>query len=137
MVHREIESNQVPQALKRGIGILPYSPLQRGLLTGKIKPDHQFAHGDTRESSVYYKPENIQRINAMLEKIRPIASDHGATLSQLVINWTANQPAIASVLVGARDDKQVADNAKSLDFKLSDEEMHMINAAINALSLVG
>jgi aryl-alcohol dehydrogenase-like predicted oxidoreductase len=136
MVHRGIEKNEVPQALKRNIGILPYSPLQRGILTGKIKPDHKFNEGDSRASAKHYKPENIKRINALLEKIKPIADNHNATLSQLVINWTAHRPAIACVLVGARDEKQVKDNAKALDFKLSAEEMAKINKAADELVLV-
>jgi aryl-alcohol dehydrogenase-like predicted oxidoreductase len=135
MVQRDIESAEVPQALKRGIAILPYSPLQRGILTGKIKPDHQFSHGDTRSMAKHYQPENIKRINAMLQKIKPIADAHGATLSQLVINWTAHQPAIGCVLVGARDEKQVADNARSLEFKISDTEMNTINDAIRSVTL--
>ena len=72
----------------------------------------------------------------MLQKIKPIADAHGATLSQLVINWTAHQPAIGCVLVGARDEKQVADNAMSLEFKISDTEMNMINDAIRSVKLV-
>jgi aryl-alcohol dehydrogenase-like predicted oxidoreductase len=135
MAQRGIEKEVVPQALKRGLGILPYSPLQRGILTGKIKPDHQFSQGDTRPMSMYYKPENISRINSMLEKLKPFAEAHNATLSQLVINWTVHRPAIACVLVGARDEKQVKDNAKALDFKISDEEMKKINAIVDQLSL--
>lgn len=136
MVQREIEKEEIPQALKRGLGILPYSPLQRGILTGKIKPDHQFKHGDTRSMAIHYEPENIRRINMMLDEIKPIADAHGATLSQLVINWTVNRPAVACVLVGARDEKQVKDNAKSLSFKLSEEEMNKITKAADALTLV-
>lgn len=135
MVHRQIEKEEVPQALKRGIGILPYSPLQRGILTGKIQPDHQFSHGDTRSMSNYYKPENIRRINAMLNRIKPIADDHGASLSQLVINWTAQQPAIACVLVGARDERQVKENAGALNFKLSAEDIKRIGKEIDDLKL--
>jgi aryl-alcohol dehydrogenase-like predicted oxidoreductase len=136
MVNRGIETEVIPQALKRGMGILPYSPLQRGILTGKIKPDHQFGHGDTRAMSNYYKPENISRINAMLARIKPIADAYNASLSQLVINWTTQQPAIACVLVGARDEHQVKDNAKALDFKLSDEEIKKISKEIADLKLI-
>jgi aryl-alcohol dehydrogenase-like predicted oxidoreductase len=136
MVNRQIEKEEVPQALKSGIGILPYSPLQRGILTGKIKPDHQFNHGDSRSMSKYYKPENITRINAMLEKIKPIADGYAATLSQLVINWTVYRPAMACVLVGARDEKQVKDNARALDFKLTAEETKKINEIVDGLVLV-
>jgi aryl-alcohol dehydrogenase-like predicted oxidoreductase len=136
MVHRGIEKEEVPQALKRGLAILPYSPLQRGILTGKIKPDHKFSHGDTRPMSKYYSSENIKRINAMLDSIKPIAESYNATLSQLVINWTAHRPAMACVLVGARDERQVHDNAKALAFKLSEDEMKKITQAADQLVLV-
>ncbi len=103
MVTRYIEEEVVPVALKKGIGIIPYSPLQRGLLTGKITPNYTFSEGDSRPGTRFYKPENIDRINTLLLKIKPIAENHNASLSQLVINWTANRPAIACVLVGARN----------------------------------
>ena len=86
--------------------------------------------------SIYYKPENINRINKMLGEIKPIADAHRATLSQLVINWTAHRPAMACVLVGARDEKQVKENAAALDFKLSTEEMDRINSIVDSLQLV-
>jgi aryl-alcohol dehydrogenase-like predicted oxidoreductase len=136
MVNRNIEKEIVPQALKRGLGILPYSPLQRGLLSGKITRDYKFNAGDTRPGTKFYKPENLDRINAMLAKIKPIADDHSATLSQVVINWTVNRPAMACVLVGARNEQQVKENIKSLSFKLSEDEMKTITAAADALVLV-
>jgi aryl-alcohol dehydrogenase-like predicted oxidoreductase len=136
MVQRDIEKKEVPHALKYNIGIIAYSPLQRGILTGKIKPDHKFSEGDTRAASIYYQPENIKRINGMLDRIRPIADKHNATLSQLVINWTAHRPAVACVLVGARDEKQVIDNAKALSFKLTEEEIKHINKEVDSLHLV-
>lgn len=136
MVHREIEKEIIPQALKKGLGILPYSPLQRGVLTGKITRSYKFSEGDTRPNSRYYKPENLDHINALLAKIKPIADGHGATLSQLVINWTVNQPAMASVLVGARNEQQVKENVDSLSFKLTKSELDQITNAANALVLV-
>jgi aryl-alcohol dehydrogenase-like predicted oxidoreductase len=135
MAFRDIEKEIIPQALKHGLGILPYSPLQRGLLTGKIKRDHKFSEGDTREGNRFYTPNNIDRINAMLQKIKPIADGHGASLAQLVINWTVQRPAMASVLVGARNEQQVKDNAKSLNFKLAADEIKMIDKAVDELKL--
>ncbi|HEY8934039.1 MAG TPA: aldo/keto reductase [Cyclobacteriaceae bacterium] len=133
LINRGIEKNVVPQALEKGMGILPYSPLQRGLLTGKIKRDHKFNDGDTRESNRFYTPENIDKANALLQKIKPIADAHSATLSQLVINWTVNQPGMACVLAGARNEQQVRDNAKALNFTLSQEELKQITAASDAV----
>lgn len=135
MANREIEKEIVPQALKKGIAIIPYSPLQRGLLTGKITKNYTFNEGDSRPNTRFYKPENIERINAMLNTIKPIAETHGVSLSQLVINWTVNRPAIACVLVGARTEQQVKDNAHALDFKITDEEMQRINQVVEGLQL--
>jgi len=136
LINRGIENDVVRQALDKGMGILPYSPLQRGLLTGKIKRDHKFNDGDTREANRFYTPENIDKANALLQKIKPIADAHGATLSQLVINWTVNQPGMACVLAGARNEQQVRDNAKSLDFTLSQGELKQITAASDAIKFI-
>ena len=129
MVNRANETSVIPQAIEKGMGIIPYSPLQRGLLTGKIQPGHKFDQGDTREGNRFYTDENIRRANAMLHEIKPIADAHNATLAQLVINWTINRPEIACVLVGARDEKQVAENAGALRFTLSQDELDTITAA--------
>jgi aryl-alcohol dehydrogenase-like predicted oxidoreductase len=137
MIHRQIEQDIVPQAIAKGMSILPYSPLQRGLLTGKIKPDHKFNAGDTRENNRFYKPENIKRTNKFLEKIKPIADGYGVSLAQLVINWTTRQPAMDCVLVGARDPKQVTENVGALSFKLKDDEISLIRKLAEELELVG
>lgn len=135
MINRDIEKNVIPQAIERGLGIIPYSPLQRGLLTAKIKPGHQFGEGDTRDGNRFYTDENIRRANALLEEIKPIADHHGATLAQLVINWTIHRPGVACVLVGARDEQQVEANAKALSFTLSNAELNEITRAADAFSL--
>lgn len=136
MVNRSIEKDVLPQAISKGLSIIPYSPLQRGLLTGKIKRGHKFGSGDTREGNRYYKPGNIDRINAFLGTIKPIADSHGVTLSQLVINWTTRQPAMDCVLVGARDAKQVKENADALSFKLSDSEIALIRKRVEEVQLM-
>ena len=136
LVHRGIEKDVVPQAQEKKMSIIPYSPLQRGLLTGKIKPGHQFNDGDTRQGHRYYQPENVRRINAMLDNLRPIAEKHGATLAQLVINWTTCQSAMDCVLVGARDEAQVLDNVKALSFKLNEAELAQIRKEAESLVVV-
>jgi aryl-alcohol dehydrogenase-like predicted oxidoreductase len=136
LVHRGIEKDVVPQALAKGMSIIPYSPLQRGLLTGKIKRDHKFNAGDTREGNRFYKPENIDRINALLDDLRPIAESYNATLAQLIINWTTRQPGMDCVLVGARDEAQVADNVKALTFTLTDVDVRKIRDYAENLKLV-
>jgi aryl-alcohol dehydrogenase-like predicted oxidoreductase len=131
MINRNIEKDIVPQTLNNGMSIVPYSPLQRGLLTGKIKRNHKFGEGDTREGNRFYKPENIDGANTLLQKIKPVADAHGVTLSQLVINWTTRQPAMDCVLVGARDEQQVKENVRAMDFTLSDADMKKIDQAVS------
>src|SRR3546814_2482921 len=111
MVNRGIEKEVVPHCLETGTGILAYSPLQRGLLTGKFKPEHEFKEGDHRPGTPFFKPENIRRVNKFLHQIQPIADSKGATLAQLVLRWTISQPGITAALAGARDAVQVAQNA--------------------------
>lgn len=135
MIKRGNEKNVIPQAIQNGMHILPYSPLQRGLLTGKITPGYEFSGYDTRKSDKYFTDENIRRVNDLLDKIRPIAEQHNATLAQLVINWTANQPGMGCVLVGARNPKQVKDNAGSMDFTLTEEELGQITKAAHEFEL--
>jgi aryl-alcohol dehydrogenase-like predicted oxidoreductase len=134
MINRGIEREVVPQAIKRDISIIAYSPLQRGLLTGKIKPGHRFNEGDTRQGNRFYTDENIVRTNALLQEIKPIADRHNATLAQLVINWTMQQPGISCVLAGARNAKQMKDNAGALRFNLRPEEINDIKAALDKYS---
>jgi len=134
MINRGIEKDVIPQAMERGLGIIPYSPMQRGLLTGKIKPGHQFNEGDSRKNNLFYTDENVRRTHTLLEEIKPIAEKHNASLAQLVINWTIHRPGVACVLVGARDEQQVADNAKALDFTLSEEELDIITTAADKFS---
>lgn len=136
MINRAIENEIVPQAIAKGMSIIPYSPLQRGLLTGKIKPGHKFGEGDTREGNRFYRPENIEGANALLQKIKPVADAHNVSLSQLVINWTTRQPAMDCVLVGARDENQVKENVRALSFKLSDDDLQTINKAVSEFKLI-
>ncbi|MEX0904929.1 MAG: aldo/keto reductase [Balneolaceae bacterium] len=135
MLKRDIEQDVVPQAVEKGMHILPYSPLQRGLLTGKIKPGHTFTGYDTRKDSAFFEDENIRRANNLLGKIRPIAEKYDATLAQLVINWTAHQKGIGCVLVGARNEQQVKDNAQAMNFTLTKEELEQITSYADEFSL--
>jgi aryl-alcohol dehydrogenase-like predicted oxidoreductase len=135
MVNRHIESEIVPYCVEKKIGILAYSPLQRGLLTGKIKPDHRFKDGDTRPLTPYYKEPNFSKILQLLGKIKSIADDRKVTLSQIVLNWCSCQPGITCTLAGARNPDQVLENAGALDFSLSGDEKTMINDLLKGLTI--
>jgi len=135
MVRRDIEQDVVPWCLENNCGILAYSPLQRGLLTGKITPDYPFAPGDSRPETAHFKINNLIQTNKFLDKIAPLAEEKGATLSQLVIAWTLRQPGITVALVGARNEEQVKQNAGAIELHLSDKEMDTINQSLEKLRL--
>jgi len=135
MVRRDIEKDVVPWCLENNCGILAYSPLQRGLLTGKITPDYPFAPGDSRPETPHFKINNLIQINKFLKKIAPLAEEKGASLSQLVIAWTLRQPGITVALVGARTEEQVIQNAGALDVQLSEDEINTINRKLEKLIL--
>jgi aryl-alcohol dehydrogenase-like predicted oxidoreductase len=135
MVNRNIEKETVPYCIKNKIGILAYSPLQRGLLTGKMKAGQKFNDGDSRPSSPFYKEPNFTNILGFLDKIKPIADERGVTLSQLVLNWTIRQPGITCALAGARNPVQVLENIGATDFSLTKEEIQKINNFITDLQL--
>lgn len=135
MLKRDIEADLVPYLIEKNQSVLAYSPLQRGLLAGKIKPGHSFSDGDTRADQPYYANKNIERTNAFLEKLKPMAADKNATLGQLVIRWTIEQPGITIALVGARNASQAIENAKAAQIKLSPEEITYINTELTRLKL--
>ena len=136
MVKRDIEQETIPYCIEKNKSILAYSPLERGLLTGKMKPGYKFGADDHRSGIYFYKDENLKRVNEFLDKIKPLADEKQATLGQLVIRWTVEQPGITIALVGARDAKQAIQNADSMDISLTKEEIEFITTNLNELKLV-
>ncbi|MVT08683.1 aldo/keto reductase [Chitinophaga tropicalis] len=136
MVERAIEEELVPYTVANKKGILAYSPLQRGILTGKIAPGHKFGEGDHRPATKFYQPENLKRINAFLDEIRPMAESKSVSLAQLVIRWTIDRPGITVALVGARNAEQAIQNARAINVKLSAEEIKFINDRLYKVELV-
>ena len=127
MVNRIIEEETVPYCMKHNKAILAYSPLERGLLTGKMRPGHTFAAGDHRATNKFFTDESITRTNTFLEKIKPLADSKNATLAQLIIRWTIERPGITIALVGARNKEQAIENAKATEINLSHDEIDFIN----------
>lgn len=130
MIYRDIEQELVPYCMENRQSVIAYSPLQRGLLTGKIKPGHQFGEGDTRDGNRFYTEDNIIKTNKFLDSIRPLAEVKGASLGQLVLRWTIDQPGITVALAGARNEEQAVQNARAIHVKLSSEEVLFINTKL-------
>ncbi len=133
MVNRGIEDELIPYCIEHQKGILAYSPMQRGLLTGKIKLGQKFGQGDTREGSKFYSDDFITRTNQFLEELKPLAAEKNATLGQVVLRWTVEQPGITIALAGARNAEQSVQNAGAMKFDLSIDELKFISDRIPAL----
>ena len=131
MLNRGIEKELVAFALNHDLGIIAYSPMERGLLTGKYFKGSNLKGNDHRNS--YFQQFDLPKVKTFLETLSPIAEEKGATLSQLVLRWTTLQPGITIVLAGARDAKQAIANAKAMDIHLSPDELQFINRELAKL----
>ncbi len=132
MVNRKIEDETIPFCIEQNKSILAYSPMERGLLTGKITENFVFAEGDHRTNHPSFTPEKIKQTNAMLAKLNVLANDKGITLAQLVLRWTVQRPGITIALAGARNAEQATQNAKAGEFSFSEDEMAFINQVVDA-----
>jgi aryl-alcohol dehydrogenase-like predicted oxidoreductase len=136
MLNRKIERDVVPYCMEKKKAIIAYSPLERGLLTGKIQPGQSFGEGDHRATHKLFATENVKRINAFLEKLKPLADSKHATLGQLALRWTIEQPGITIALAGARDAQQAIQNAKAIEVQLTKDEIMFINGELAKLTLL-
>ncbi|MFL9842882.1 aldo/keto reductase [Flavobacterium rhizosphaerae] len=133
MAKRDVEKETVPYCIEHNKSVLAYSPLERGLLTGKMSAGYTFQEGDHRANNPYFTDESITKTNAFLSKIKPIADDKGATLAQLVLRWTVDRPGITVALAGARNAQQSIQNAKAADISLTSEEISFINKELDKM----
>lgn len=131
MLNRAIEGDLVPYSLENNSGIIVYSPMERGLLTGKYFKEDKLKDNDHRNG--YFSQFDLNKVKTFLEKIEPIAKEKNASLSQLVLRWTAMQPAIAVVLAGARNAQQAIENAQAMSIELSQDELNFINTALSEI----
>ncbi|QQU05303.1 aldo/keto reductase [Myroides odoratus] len=125
MLNRGIEQDVVPYALDHNLGIIVYSPMERGLLTGKYFNDGKLKDNDHRKG--YFQQFDLAKVEAFLQAITPLAQDKGATLSQLVLRWTTLQPAISVVLAGSRNAEQAIANAQAMNINLTDADLQFIH----------
>ncbi|MRX41539.1 aldo/keto reductase [Flavobacterium sp. LC2016-23] len=133
MLNRGIAESLVPAAIENQIGIIAYSPLERGLLSGKYFKGEQLKSDDHRQG--YFGQFNPEKVKAFLEKIEPLAEEKNAGLAQLVLRWTTLQPGITVVLAGARNKEQAISNAKAIEIDLTENEISNINNELTHLAL--
>jgi aryl-alcohol dehydrogenase-like predicted oxidoreductase len=130
---RDIELEIVAACQDAGMGLLPWSPLGGGWLTGKYKRD-QVPTGATRlgenpkRGMESYGPRNEQqRTWAIVDAVQEIAKARGVSMAQVALAWVAARPAVTSVILGARTPEQLADNLGAAKVSLTEEEMTILN----------
>ena len=129
---RGAESEVLPFCRANGIGVLAYSPLAQGLLTGKVPVDRVFPENDLRSTKPLFTRENRVKVVELLEQVKPIAEAHNATFGQVFLAWLVAQPGMTSALAGARNEAQVVENAGAGDLELSDDEIGKIRGLVEA-----
>ncbi len=120
LVGRELEREIIPASLDLGLGILVWSPLASGFLSGKYTRD---TAGEGRRAKVQVPPVDEERGFEIVDVAREIAEQHGASVAQVALAWLLHKPGVTSVIVGARKEEQLLDNLGAADVALSTEDM--------------
>ena len=127
---REAEYELIPLAVDQGLGVLVWSPLAGGLLSGKYRRGQQPPEGsrgltDWNEPPVY----DQEGLYDIIEVLVKIAEQRGVSAAQVALAYTLAKPAVTSLVIGARTDEQLADNLAAADLTLSDDERSQLDAA--------
>ncbi|TJZ59313.1 aldo/keto reductase [Streptomyces piniterrae] len=129
LLSREIEWEIVPACASEGLGLLPWSPLGGGWLTGKYRRDERPA-GATRLGEdpgrgveAYDRRAGIERTWAIVDEVRAVADERGISMAQVALAWLADRPAVTSVILGARTVEQLDDNLAAAGLRLSEAEL--------------
>jgi aryl-alcohol dehydrogenase-like predicted oxidoreductase len=130
MLRRAIEEEIVPFTQANNIGVINYSPMVSGLLTGKMTAERVTAMpaDDWRRKAVEFNEPRLSRNLRLVELLREIGADHNVEPGVVAVAWTLCNPAITAAIVGGRSGAQVEGLAPALEFRLSDEEFARINA---------
>jgi aryl-alcohol dehydrogenase-like predicted oxidoreductase len=130
LLARRIEKELVPCCLAHNLGVVPYSPLANGLLTGKYQPGQPPPPDSRLATSVF---PGLKRIYdeanwGLITKLDTFAREHGHTLGELAVAWLLSKPWLSSVIAGARKPEQVTANAAAASWKLTPEEVKAVEA---------
>ncbi len=130
MLDRRHEKDLLPYCAKNNVAFLAYSPLARGLLTGKVSPDRVFEDGDQRKDNPRYSRENRIKVLKMLDEFKPFIEKYSVTITQLVIAWTFHQKGCTHALVGARRPEQAVENAGAGRIVLNSKDLAAMDRII-------
>lgn len=124
---REIEREVIPVCREEGMGLIVFSPLAQGVLTGKYRPGEAAPAGSRGAGNErLVRAEHLQRV----ERLRPIAEQAGLTLAQLALAWTLRLPEVSSALIGASRPEQVAENVKAAEIDLTADVIAAVEEAL-------
>jgi aryl-alcohol dehydrogenase-like predicted oxidoreductase len=135
LLAREIEWEIVPAAEANGLGLLPWSPLGGGWLTGKYRREERptgatrLGENPDRGVEAYDRRGRTERTWDVVDAVRAVAQDRGASMAQVALAWLAARPAVTSVILGARTLDQLDDNLAAVDVHLSDEQTERLDLA--------
>jgi aryl-alcohol dehydrogenase-like predicted oxidoreductase len=132
MIEREVTARELPWCDAHGTGVIVYSPMQSGLLTGSFTPKRAAALGadDWRSRSPDFRGEGLRRNLELAGALRPIADRHGTSVAAVAVAWTLAWPGVTGAIVGARNPGQVDGWAEAGSVQLNDEDLGEIAAAI-------
>lgn len=123
---RDLEREIVPLLHSEGLGLMVWSPLAGGLLTGKTRRDQAAAAGD-RRSSMAFPPVDETRAFDCIDAMQPIAASRGVSVAQVALAWLLHQPAVSSVIIGAKRMDQLEDNIGATALVLTDAERNSLD----------
>jgi len=129
MLRRAIEQEVLPFAQENNIGVINYSPMLSGMLTGKMTRERlaQMPQDDWRRRAPEFNEPRLSRNLRLVELLREIGSAHGVEAGVVAVAWTLHHPAVTAAIVGGRSEQQVEGVAPALHFRLSDEDYERIN----------
>lgn len=132
MLRREIEADLVPWCEAHDVGIVAYSPMQTGLLTGRFTRERVAAlpPDDWRGRHPFFQEPQLSRILARVDALRPIASRMGVTVAELALAWVLRLPVVTSAIVGARSPEQIGETVGAGDVVLSAETVAEIDVVL-------
>ncbi|MEJ5156346.1 aldo/keto reductase [Gluconobacter wancherniae] len=125
---RDIEREIVPLLTSEQVGLMVWSPLAGGLLSGKYNRDGASSSGDGRRARFDFPPVNRDRAFDVIDAMRPIATAHGCSVAQIALAWLLHQKVVTSVIVGAKRTEQLQDNIASVGIVLSADELSILDA---------
>ena len=125
LIRRQIEKELLPYCQQRGIGVIAYSPMASGLLTGAMTRERAAAlpPDDFRSRNPEFREPRLSKNLELVERLRKIGARHGRTPGEVAIAWVLRQPAITGAIVGARNAKQAEEVMRAGEFRLTPQEI--------------